>query len=79
MNKKIKLGGAAAYTLGEKIKKDELLDLIKVLAPSPEPPKSIRNAGKVAQPKKTSYITRQSQLTRNLLRRYFVMRIAQIY
>ena len=79
MNKTLEAKTISEATFSEKIKKVELLQLIKMLDPRCSPPAAGKNSRKntSAELKKESARDRQSQATCALLRKYFILRIAQ--
>ena len=80
MSKNLKVNDIPKYTLSAGIKKGELLRLMKVLDPECDSPEVIKNSGKIPSTgsENVDKIIRQNRITRDLLRRYFVLQVAQI-
>jgi hypothetical protein len=79
MNNTLEIKDITKYALKGKITRGELLRLFKALDPQHDSPEAGGGSGKIppSGPGKISRITRQSRITRDLLRRHFVLRIAQ--
>jgi len=78
MTKTLEVKGINKYTREEKIKKDELLRLMRMLNVNSRPPRAGNGSWKVvpAVPRHGASGTRLSQATLALLRQYFTLCIA---
>ena len=79
MRTTLEVGSVAKDVFGGMIKRDELLGLMKLLDQEGNPLEVTQRGRKLppAEVKERAGRTRQSKATLALLRRYFVMRIAQ--